>query len=112
MAVHVGVPAGPCRRLETPWPVPASIDQGLRFDLAAALVEGLLAEWSVTTAAWAWLTRPGVPETHDQDLGWFAAAVRGFGAHGLPLAGFRAVTRTGWLDLRTGESRTWKRLRS
>jgi hypothetical protein len=111
LGVHVGTPDGPRRHADVPWPVPAAYDPGLRFDIVDALVDGLLATQPRDEPAWGWLTRPGVPEVHDCDLGWLAAAVRVFGAHGLPLAGFRAVTRTGWLDLVSGENRTWKRLR-
>jgi hypothetical protein len=48
---------------------------------------------------------------HDYDVAWHAAAQRSFGAHEVELLGFRAVTRSGWIDVRTGERRTWKRLR-
>jgi hypothetical protein len=34
-----------------------------------------------------------------------------FAAHGVRLTGFYAITRTGWLDVRTGEARVWRRLR-
>ncbi len=93
------------------WPAPAVYDTGLRFDVLDGLVETLLPSWEGADPVWVWLTRPGVPEVHDVDLTWFAAAQRVLGAHGVPRAGFRAVTRTGWLDVATGESRTWTRLR-
>ena len=109
LGVHVGEPGGWRTSLELPWPEPRWHDGGLRDDL----VTGLLARTDPVTvaAAHAWITRPGVPELHDADLAWFAAAVRGFGAHGVGLAGFRAVTRTGWVDVATGDRRAWKRLR-
>ena len=110
--LHLGVPEGPRPSLQTPWPVPAEYDAGLRFDLAVALVDTLLPQWPVGEDPWAWLTRPGVPEVHDCDLGWLSAVWRALAAHGLALRGFRAVTRPGWLDPVTGESRTWKRLRT
>ena len=106
LAVHVGTPSGTRLRLELPWPVPGEYDAGVRFDVMCALVDELEGG-----SAWCWLTRPGVPEVHDVDLAWFSAASRAFGAHAVELAGFRAVTRTGWLDVVTGESRTWSRLR-
>ena len=106
--MHVGVPLGDRLTVEVPWPTPPGYDAGLRFDLVAALVEG----WSLAEEdAFGWLTRPGVPEPHDVDLQWLAAATRAFGAHGVGLLGFRALTRTGWLDVRSGERRVWKRLR-
>jgi hypothetical protein len=48
---------------------------------------------------------------HDQDALWHAAAVHAFDAFRIRLDAFRVVTKSGWLDVRTGESRTWKRLR-
>ena len=104
LGVHVGVPGGPRSSLELPWP-PTGLDPGLRFDLVAALLT------QGASPAYLWLTRPGVPELHDEDLDWHAAAVRAFDAHGVALAGVHAVTRTGWLDVVTGGSRSWKRLR-
>lgn len=111
LGLHVGTPDGARRSLEVPWPVPAEYDAGLRFDLVDALVEALLEDPLGTQSLWAWLTRPGVPEVHDRDLEWLSAAHRAVAAHGLQLAGFRAVTRTGWLDVVSGRHRTWKRLR-
>ena len=106
LGVHVGMPGATRRGLDVPWPVPGEYDAGVRFDVMCALVDEL-----ESRAAWCWLTRPGVPEVHDVDLAWLSAAVRAFGAHAVELAGFRAVTKTGWLDVTTGESRTWSRLR-
>ena len=111
LGVHVGTPEGVRRRLEVPWPMPERYDDGLRFDLADALVDDLAGAWPTDPGAWGWLTRPGEPELHDCDLAWLAATNRAFAARDLPLAGFRAVTRTGWLDVVTLASRRWKRLR-
>jgi hypothetical protein len=58
-----------------------------------------------------WLTRPGEPVVQDEDLAWLSAAFRAFDALGWHLDRFWSVTRTGWLDVRTGDRRTWKRLR-
>lgn len=124
LGVHVGAPDGPRSGLALPWPVPPEYDAGLRFDLADALVDDLLGQGHDRPAGhqahdgraeqpvWGWLTRPGVPRVHDRDLEWLSAVTRAVGAHGLPIAGFRAVTRTGWLDVVSGRSRTWRRLRS
>jgi hypothetical protein len=57
------------------------------------------------------VARPGTPDLHDLDLLWLAAARTAFGMHGRALDGFYAVTRTGWRDVLTGETRVWKRLR-
>lgn len=107
LGVHVGTPAGLRRCLEVPWPVPDEYDAGLRFDVMCALVDDL-----ACGAAWGWLTRPGVPEVHDVDLGWLSATTKACGAHGVELTGFRVVTKTGWLDVVSGENRTWTRLRA
>ena len=110
--LHVGLPDGPRPRLEIPWPFPAEYDAGLRLDLVDALVDTLLADPPPHDDPWAWVTRPGVPEVHDCDLGLLSAVLGSFAAHGLGLGGFRTVTRSGWLDPITGESRTWRRLRA
>ncbi len=82
------------------------VDPGLRVDVLSDLVEDTPACWDR-----AWLLRPGVPEPHDEDAAWFAAARTAFAIHGRALAGFHVLTRTGWRDVVTGETRTWKRLR-
>lgn len=82
------------------------VDAGLRTDVVSALVAQ-----TGDHCGFAWLTRPGVPEPHDLDLAWLSAAAVAFGIHGRTLAGFYAVTRVGWLDVRTSEHKTWKRLR-
>jgi hypothetical protein len=109
MRVSLGAPAGARVALEAPWHPTTGYDTGLRFDLMCGLVE----EWLATAGgpAFGWLTRPGVPEPHDRDLEWYAAATRAFGAYECELLGFRALTRNGWWDVATGRSRTWKRLR-
>ncbi len=82
------------------------IDAALRTDVVAALVAHT--ENHVRTA---WVVRPGLPVPHDLDFAWLSAATAGFGIHGRPLQGFYAITRAGWLDVRSGAHRTWKRLR-
>ena len=82
------------------------IDAALRTDVVAALVERT--EPRMRTV---WLTRSGGPEAYDQDAAWFAAARVAFAMHGRPLEDCFAVTRYGWRDVATGESRTWRRLR-
>ncbi len=106
LAVHVGVPAGMrdsfvARAQDLP-----AIDDALRIDVVSSLVEQ-----SPARSTYAWITRPGVPHPHDLDLAWLAAATVAFAIHGRALAGFYAITRAGWLDVRTGERRMWKRLR-
>ena len=105
-SVHVGVLDGPrdsftVRAADLP-----VVDAALRTDVVSALLDGAPGDWRT-----AWLARTGVPDLHDLDLAWLAAARTAFGMHGRPLEAFYAVTRTGWLDVLTGESRVWKRLR-
>ncbi len=112
LTLHVGVPAGPRVSAEVPWPVPREYDDGLRFDLLTGLVERWGSRGDDQEAPGvAWLTRMGFPEPHDQDLAWHAAAVRALAAQDRHLAQFRVVTKNGWLDVRTGERRVWRRLR-
>jgi hypothetical protein len=111
LGLQVGTPDGHRLRLEVPWPVPPELDPGLRFDLAEALVDAVVRSRPEDRPVWAWVTRPGVPQLHDCDLDWFAAVSRAVGAHQVLLAGFRAVTRTGWLDVVSGASDSWKRPR-
>ena len=105
--VHLGRLDGPRERFVARATDLPALDEALRVEV----LSGLLA-----TAAWhpsyaVWLTRAGVPEPHDEDLAWLAAARLAFAAHGHGLDGFYAVTRTGWLDLLSGARQTWKRLR-
>jgi len=83
-----------------------AVDVALRVDVLSSLLDHGDPEWQT-----AWLMRPGTPEPHDADLEWFAAARRAFAIHDRPLTGFYAITRYGWREVVTGESRTWKRLR-
>ena len=82
-----------------------AVDAALRVDVISSLLE--------QGPAWgtAWLVRPGTPEPHDHDVQWLAAARSAFGIHGRELQGFYVITRAGWRDVLTGDSRTWKRLR-
>jgi len=105
-SVHVGVLDGArdsftVRAADLP-----VVDAALRTDVVSALLDDSPDDWRT-----AWLVRPGVPEVHDLDLAWLGAAGTAFGMHGRPLEAFYTVTRTGWLDVLTGERRVWKRLR-
>jgi hypothetical protein len=105
-SVHVGLLDGPrdsftVRAADLP-----VVDAGLRTDVVSALLDDSPGDWRT-----AWLVRPGVPELHDLDLVWLAAARTAFGMHARPLEAFYTVTRSGWLDVLSGESRVWKRLR-
>jgi hypothetical protein len=105
-AVYVGTLGGErhsfvVRRRDLP-----GLDVGLRVD-----VVGELLEQSEPVHRTAWLVRPGTTEQHDDDLAWLAAAGAAFAIHDRPLDDFFAITRYGWRRVRTGETRTWKRLR-
>lgn len=63
------------------------------------------------TATAARVIRPGVPECGEGDLAWWSAAQRAFAAEGDALRTFHVLTRYGWLDVVSGETRSWRRLR-
>jgi hypothetical protein len=105
-SVHVGLLAGPrtgfvVRTADLP-----AFDASLRIDVAATLVAHSPEHWRS-----AWVVRAGTPEVHDLDLQWLAALHQGFAIHGRPLSGCYVVTRSGWRDAHTGETRVWARLR-
>lgn len=105
-AVHVGTLGGAhdtwvARRRDMP-----VVDNALRTDVLSALLErtdGL--------ADTVWITRRGRPEAYDEDLAWLAAATTAYAQHDRAVGACYAVTRYGWRDVRSGESRTWQRLR-
>ena len=105
VTVHVGALGGVrggfvLRAQDTP-----VVDAALRTDVVCSLLD------EASPGATAWLVRPGRPELHDLDLQWLAAARIAFGIHGRRLHGYYAITRSGWLDVCSGQSRGWKRLR-
>jgi hypothetical protein len=106
--VHLGRLGGRHRTCTVPLADRAVLDPGTRTDVVSRLLE---AEPVSAGPASVWLSRAGEPQVQDDDLAWLSAAGRAFGALDRRLDGFWVVTRTGWLDVRTGESRTWKRLR-
>ncbi len=105
-AVYVGEPGGRhdsfvVRAQDLP-----AMDAALRTDVVVALLDGSPPAWCR-----AWLLRAGTPEQHDLDLAWLSAAGTAFAIHDRPLDTFHVVTRSGWRDVRTDDTRTWKRLR-
>ena len=105
-SVHIGRLAGPrtgfvLRAQDVP-----AMDAALRVDVLCALLEDSPREWRTT-----WLVRPGTPEPHDLDRQWFAAARAAFGILDRSCDGCYVLTRAGWRDLLTDETRTWARLR-
>jgi hypothetical protein len=105
-AVQVGILAGARDSFVVRGQDLPVVDAALRTDVLCSLVGQAPPAWRT-----AWLIRPGTPELHDQDLHWLAAARTAFGIHARPLDGFYVVTRTGWRDVLTDETRVWRRLR-
>ena len=56
--------------------------------------------------------RPGAHEPADLDLGWAAAATVAGAIAGVEVVTAVALSRWGWYDLRTGQQRSWVRLRA
>jgi len=108
--VHLGRLGGPRSTCSVPRADTPLLDAGTRTEVVSLLLEEIAASEDVAGAT-VWLTRSGGPQLQDEDLAWLSATCRAFGALDRDLAGFWTVTRTGWLDVRTGASRTWKRLR-
>lgn len=112
MGVHAGLPGGERASTSVPWPVPDLYDAGLRLDLVDALLaraEHRADDEGPSPSVW--LSRPGTTDPHDVDLTWWTSAARASAARGRGPVAFHVVTRFGWVDLPSGASRTWKRLR-
>ncbi|QIK66789.1 hypothetical protein G7072_10960 [Nocardioides sp. HDW12B] len=101
------------------WPPRDPPDVGLVFDLVDSLLDAGGEPGEAGTGSGGdsrlWLVRPGHPEVHDLDLRVASVALRVAAARG-PAYGavcgpMVVLTRYGWLDPLTGESRRWKRLR-
>ena len=103
--LHVGRLDGTRTALEVP-ATAGPLDRATAFDLLDCRLDARL-----PAEVEAWVTRPGVPELHDEDLLWMTVTSAAVAARGASLVSFHAVTRTGWLDVRTGESKVWVRLR-
>ncbi len=109
--LHVGRAGGPSVD-DTP-PDRAGLDAALRTDL----LDALLQRWSESATGRAsphapvlWWVRPGVPERHDDDVAWLAAA-RAACAQRTLRRTFVVVTRVGWYDPETEVGRRWTRVR-
>lgn len=110
--VHLGHLDGVRRTCTVPRADASVLDAGTRAEVVTRLLEEHPAAVDAADdPVSVWLTRAGESCLQDDDLAWLSAAGRALGALGHRLDGFWAVTRTGWLDVRTGEQRTWKRLR-
>jgi hypothetical protein len=106
--VHVGRLGGEHRTCTVPTAELGVVDAGTRTEVILRLLEE---DPVPESPSGVWITRAGEPHLQDHDLAWHSAACLAFGALERQLEGFWTVTRTGWLDVRTGEGRTWKRLR-
>jgi hypothetical protein len=82
-------------------------DPGLRTDLVAALRRraGGGPEQLV------WLTRCGTLDLQDVDAAWLTATRAAYGEAGEVVPVFAVVNRRGWRDPRSGEGRSWARVR-
>lgn len=89
----------------------AVLDHALRCDVVATLLGRALPDDVACPRPLTWLARPAVWDDPDCERAWLAAADCAHRELGLPLA-FVVVTRQGWRDPRTGEERTWRRLRA
>lgn len=107
-SVHVGRLGGPRRSFVFRAQDRPVMDRGLRLEVMCSLLDE---HEDDPGEAVVWLVRPGVPELSDLDQEWQGAAGFAFATRDARPAGFYVVTRAGWLDVRTGESRVWKRLR-
>lgn len=103
---------------ELAWPPRDPPDVGLLFDLVDSLHDAQDAQDARDLRGGGhgptprlWLVRPGAPEVHDLDLRVASVGVRVAAARGAGSGSLVVLTRYGWLDPLTGESRRWKRLR-
>jgi hypothetical protein len=104
---YAGVPGS----VRTPLPHDPAHDRVLRTDLVERVVDGLSDRDLSASRACAWVTRPGQLALDTRELDWFLAGQEGFARHGHELPAFFVVSRTGWLEARSGRTRTWSRLR-
>ena len=103
--VHVGVPGGTEEVFAV---VPEEpMDHALRADVLAALLQRARRGSAVPMV---WLTRPGELELQDVDAQWLAAA-RSAASEARVVLTLVVVTRSGWVDPRSGAHRVWKRMR-
>lgn len=80
-------------------------EAGWRADVLERAVAG------VDSPVCSWLTRSGALQPGDHDLAWCGAALTAFARHGLELPGFYVVNRHGWVDVLTGETVCYHRIR-
>ena len=86
-------------------------DPVLRADLVERAVDALPERLPERGGACAWVTRPDGFEVDTRDHQWFVASRTGFERHSLELPAFFVVGRYGWLEVLSGRTRTWTRVR-
>ena len=101
--LHVGDPDGARRSFAVRGH--GHLDAALRTEVVAALLEG-----DPAPAPLVWLTRVGPLTPCDLDTEWLSAAAAAYAEAETPLT-FVLVTRSQWLDPRSGTGQAWKRLR-
>jgi hypothetical protein len=106
LVLHVGSPGVASTSVELPAPRLEYVDHQVRVELISAMLES-----APEDADSIWVTRPGPAVLEEGDIAWLAAALAAFGAEGRALMGCYVITREGWVDMRSGERRVWKRLR-
>jgi hypothetical protein len=88
-------------------------DHGLRVDVLTRLLTDCHSRTEpVSTQVSLVHVRPGPHEAADLDLGWAAAATVAGAIAGVEVVTAVALSRWGWYDLRTGQQRSWVRLRA
>ncbi len=108
--VHVGEPGeGAAALVVARPPGGPQLDHALRTDAIEAMTRSLPDRGGVRVPL-VWVTRSGTLEVRDDDLAWASATASAGSELGVDLS-MVVVTRRGWIDPRTGASRTWRRLR-
>lgn len=87
---------------------PPTPDVGLRAEIVAALLSRALLAHEQPMA---WLTRPGVAQSHDLDIAWAPVVARVFAESGLEPGTIAVVTKAGWYEPLGDGAAHWKRLR-
>jgi hypothetical protein len=81
------------------------LDHGLRTEIVGAALRSLGGDVPLV-----WLTRAGPLTLQDTDAAWLGPAVAATAEREEDLT-FVVVTRSGWLDPRSGARREWRRIR-
>ena len=112
--LHVGLPGGARLVIPLVGTVASSSSAGGPRDdaLAADVVTRALDRSAEPGEQQVWLTRGGTLEAGDDDWRWRAGTTAARGRYGVAPGTFLVVTRHGWVELPSGERRTWTRMRA